>query len=72
MASFVWSIRVQTMKKSSRSDGNSVASVDGSFLCEKTVHVISFCVSFLSRVDELNKLACSQCMSLHSSACRVL
>ena len=28
---------------------------------------ISFCVSFLSRVDELNKLAGLQCMGLHSS-----
>ena len=34
--------------------------------------VISFCVSFLSRVDELNKLACLQCMGLHSSAGRGL
>ena len=34
------------------------------------VHIISFCVSFLSRVDELNKLACLQCMGLHSSAGR--
>ena len=31
------------------------------------VHIISFCVSFLSRVDELNKLAGLQCMGLHSS-----
>ena len=29
-------------------------------------------ISFLSRVDELNKLACSQCMGLHSSAGRAL
>ena len=28
---------------------------------------ISFCVSVLSWVDELNKLACSPCMGLHSS-----
>ena len=32
----------------------------------------SFCVSFLSRVDELNKLVCLQCMGLHSSAGRAL
>ena len=32
------------------------------FICIPAVHIISFCVSFLSRVDELNKLACSQCM----------
>ena len=29
-------------------------------------------VSFLSRVDKLNKLACSHCMGLHSSAGRAL
>ena len=34
---------------------------------EPAVHIISFCVSFLSWVDELNKLAGSQCMGLHSS-----
>ena len=33
---------------------------------------ISFCVSFLSRVNELNKLACSPCMGTHSSASRAL
>ena len=27
------------------------------FICIPAVHIISFCVSFLSRVDELNKLA---------------
>ena len=32
------------------------------------LHIISFYVSFLSGVDELNKLACLQCMDLHSSA----
>ena len=32
----------------------------------------SFCVSFLSQVDELNKLAGLQCMGLHSSAGRAL
>ena len=37
------------------------------FICIPTVHIISFCVSFLSGVDELNKLAGSQCMGLHSS-----
>ena len=37
------------------------------FICIPAVHIISFCVSFLSRVDELNKLAGSQCMGLHSS-----
>ena len=36
------------------------------------VHIISFSVSFLSRVDELNKLASLQCMGLHSSAGRAL
>ena len=42
------------------------------FICIPAVHIISFCVSFLSRVDELNKLACFQCMGLHSSAGRAL
>ena len=42
------------------------------FICIPTVHIISFCDSFLSRVDELNKLACLQCMGLHSSAVRTL
>ena len=38
------------------------------FICIPAVHIISFCVSFLSRVDELNKvLAGHQCMGLHSS-----
>ena len=37
------------------------------FICIPSVHIISFCVSFLSRVDELNKLAGLQCMGLHSS-----
>ena len=37
------------------------------FICIPAVHIISFCVSFLSRVDELNKLAGLQCMGLHSS-----
>ena len=32
----------------------------------------SFSVSFLSRVDELNKLACLHCMGLHSSAGKAL
>ena len=36
------------------------------------VHIISFCVSFLSQVDELNKLAGLHCMGLHSSAGRAL
>ena len=31
---------------------------------EIELHTISFCVSFLSRVDELNKLACPQWMGL--------
>ena len=30
-----------------------------SFTCTYAVHIISFCISFLSRVEELNKLACS-------------
>ena len=37
------------------------------FIRIPVVHIISFCVSFLSRVDELNKLAGLQCMGLHSS-----
>ena len=37
-----------------------------------TLHIISLCVSFLSRDDELNKLAGLQCMGVHSSAGRVL
>ena len=37
------------------------------FICIPAVRIISFCVSFLSRVDELNKLAGLQCMGLHSS-----
>ena len=37
------------------------------FICIPAAHIISFCVSFLSRVDELNKLAGLQCMGLHSS-----
>ena len=36
------------------------------------VHIISFCVSYLSQVDELNKFACLQFMGLHSSAGRPL
>ena len=35
--------------------------------CIPAVHIISFFVSFLSRVDELNKLAGLQHMGLHSS-----
>ena len=42
------------------------------FICVPTVHIISFCVSFFSRVVELNKLVCLQCMGLHRSAGRVL
>ena len=42
------------------------------FICIPAVHIISICVSFLSPVDELNKLAGLQCMGLHSSAGRVL
>ena len=42
------------------------------FICIPAVHIISFSVSFLSRVDELNKLASLQYMGLHSSAGRVL
>ena len=41
-------------------------------ICIPAVHTISFSVSFLSRVDELNKLASLQCMGLHSSAGRAL
>ena len=37
------------------------------FIDIPAVHIISFCVSFLSRVDELNKLAGLQYMGLHSS-----
>ena len=36
------------------------------FICIPSVHIISFSVSFLSRVDELNKLASLQYMGLHS------
>ena len=32
------------------------------FICISTVHIISLCASFLSQVDERNKLACSPCM----------
>ena len=42
------------------------------FICIPTVHIISFSVSFLSPVDELNKLAGLQCTGLHSSAGRAL
>ena len=42
------------------------------FIYIPAVHIISFCVSFLSRVDELNKLAGLQCMGLHSSAGKAL
>ena len=42
------------------------------FICIPAVHIILFSVSFLSRVDELNKLASLQCMGLHSSAGRAL
>ena len=42
------------------------------FICIPAVHIISFGFSFLSRVDELNKLACLQCMGLHRSAGRAL
>ena len=41
-------------------------------ICIHAVDIISFCVSFNSRVDELNKLAGSQFMGLHSSAGRAL
>ena len=40
--------------------------------CIPAVHIISISVSFLSRVDELNKLASLQYMGLHSSAGRAL
>ena len=42
------------------------------FICIPAAHCISFSVSFLSRVDELNKLASLKCMGLHSSAGRAL
>ena len=41
-----------------------------SFVFRPAVQIISFCVSFLSRVDKLNKLSCSQCMGRYSSAAR--
>ena len=44
----------------------------GQRFCIPAVHIISFCVSLLSRVDELNKLAFFHCMGLHSSAGRAL
>ena len=40
------------------------------FIRIPAVHIISLSVSLLSQVDELNKLACSPCMVLHSSVCR--
>ena len=43
-----------------------------SFECIPAVHIISFSASFLSRVDELNRLASLQRMGLHSSAGRAL
>ena len=49
---------------------NSTAMVTYSFLCIPAVHIVSSCVSFLSRVQELNKLACPQCMGLHGSGSR--
>ena len=42
------------------------------FICIPAVHIISFSVPFLSRVDELNKLASLQCIGLHSSAGKAL
>ena len=48
------------------------AMVTTHFICIPAVHIISFSVSFLSRVDKLNKLASLQCMGLHSSAGRAL
>ena len=42
------------------------------FICIPAVHIISLCVSFLSRVDELHKLACSPCMGLHNAVGRAL
>jgi len=44
------------------------------FMCISAVHIIPFYVSFLSWVIkyELNKLACSKCMGLHSSVGRAL
>ena len=51
---------------------DSTAMVTSSFQCIPAVYIISFCVLFLSRFDELNKLAGSQCMGLHSSAGRAL
>ena len=41
-------------------------------VCIPAVHIISFTVSFLSRLDELNRLASLQYMGLHSSAGRAL
>ena len=40
------------------------------FMCIPAVHIISFCVSFLSPVDELGELAGLQCIGLYSSAGR--
>ena len=42
------------------------------FICIPAFHIISFCLSFLSRVDELNKLAGLQCVGLHGSAGRAV
>ena len=41
-----------------------------SFVFRPAVQIISFCVSFLSRVDKLNMLSSSQCMGRYSSAAR--
>ena len=41
---------------------DSTAMVTYLFHCIPAVHIISFCDSFLSQIDELNKLACLQCM----------
>ena len=42
------------------------------FICMPAVHIISFCVSFLSRVDELNKLAGSSVWVFIAQAGRAL
>ena len=53
---------------------DTTARITSSFICITAVHNSphSISVSFLSRVDELNKLACLHCMGLHSSDGRAL
>ena len=65
-------IRITLFIKSNSLNCDSLRWSHTHFICIPAVHIISFSVSFLSRVDELNKLAGLQCMGLHSSAGRAL